>query len=208
MSDPDLLLWYAAYGTNLLPARMACYLAGGWPHGASRADEGCRDPTPPRETRTLTVPGSVRFAGRSGVWGGGMAFLVPGGAGDVHVRAYLLRWEQLCDLVAQETRRPVGRTFALAAVGPTRHGMSEVYDVVLDVGTIGERRLVTLTSSRDHPANPPTAAYLRTMLAGLADGFGLDPDERVAYLARIDGVSPTWTRGSLRDLLDQAPSAT
>ena len=201
MSDPDELVWYAAFGTNLSQARMACYLEGAQPPGASRADEGCRDPTPPREVRTLTIPGSVRVGGRSGKWGGGMAFYVPEGEGEVHVRAYLLRWEQLCDLVAQETRQPVGRSFALAASGPTRHGMSEVYDVVLDLGTLEGRRLVTLSSSRTHPSNPPTAAYVRTMLEGLADGFGLTEEASIEYLAGLDGMEPVWSAAELRRLL-------
>jgi hypothetical protein len=205
VSDADELAWYAAFGTNLSRARMACYVAGGRPRGAARSYEGCRDPTPPRLVRTLTVPGSLRFAGESGVWGGGMAFFTPGDEGLVRVRAYLLRVEQLGDLVAQETRHPVGRSLELAATGPTRHGMSDVYDVVLDVGELDGQRLLTLTSSREHPVNPPSAAYVRTMLDGLADGFGMDAEARVSYLAAIDGVRPRWTLDGLRRLLADDP---
>lgn len=200
MSDPDQLVWYAAYGTNLSRARMACYLEGGRPPGASRSDEGCRDPTPPRESRALTLAGSVRFAGRSGMWGGGMAFYTPGHTGEVRLRAYLLRLEQLGDLVAQETRHPVGRTFSLAPEGSTRHGLSEVYDLVLDLGVLDGRRLLTLSSSRDHPANPPSSAYVRTMFDGLADGFGMRPEARIVYLAGLGGIQPPWTPEELRRL--------
>ena len=55
--------------------------------------------------------------------------------GAVHARAYLLRLEQLGDLVAQEARQPVGTDLVLEPDGrPTRHGLSRTYDVLLDVG--------------------------------------------------------------------------
>jgi hypothetical protein len=39
------------------------------------------------------------------------------------------------------------------------------------------------------------------MLDGLTDGFGLDDDARVGYLAAADGVVPAWTVEALRELL-------
>lgn len=197
----DPLVWYAAFGSNLSAARLACYLRGGTPRGAARAYEGCRDPSPPRDDRTITIAGSLRFAGASRVWGGGTLFYDPGGRGDVHARAYLLRLEQFGDLVAQETRQPVGRPLVLAETGPTRHGLSQVYDVVLDLGELDGHRLITLSSARDHPASPPSEAYVRILLDGLAEGFALDVEARIAYLARIDGMSPTWTVDELRTLV-------
>ena len=196
----DHLVWYAAFGSNMSSARLACYLAGGVPRGTTREYEGSRDPTPPREVRSLTLPGRVRFAGDSSVWGGGTAFYAPGDRGAVHARAYLLTLEQFGDLVAQETRHPVGRSLVLARSGPTRHGMSRVYDVVLDLGRLDGHRLLTLSSSADHPVKPPSAAYLRTLMDGLAEGFGLGVEEQVAYLAGLAGMSPAWTAETLRRL--------
>ena len=205
MSRADALAWYAAFGTNLSRERLACYVQGGTPVGASRSYDGCRDPTPPREDRTLTLPGRLRFAGRSAVWGGGMAFYAPGDEGEVHARVYLLRLEQIGDLVAQESRHPVGAPLVLADGGVTRHGMSRIYDVVLHVGDLDGHPIVTLSSSRDHPTRAPSGAYLRTMARGLADGFGLDLEERVAYLAGIDGMWPAWTQELVRRVLEEGP---
>lgn len=202
MSDVvDPWVRYAAFGSNLSPDRLACYLRGGTPPGASRVYEGCRDPAPPREQRVITIVGSLRFAGASQVWGGGMLFFDPGGGGEVHARAYLLRLQQFGDLVAQESRQPVGRSLVLAASGPTLHGLSEVYDVVLDLGELDGHRVVTLSSTRDHPTSPPSEAYLRIVMSGLRDGFALDDAARVAYLARITGMSPVWTEEKLRCLV-------
>ena len=197
----DPLIWYAAFGSNLSTERLSCYLSGGTPRGATRVYEGCRDPAPPREQRVITLAGSLRFAGASSVWGGGTLFYDPRGEGEVHARAYLLRLEQFGDLVAQETRQPVGRTLVLAATGATRHGFSQVYDVVLDLGELDGHRLVTLSSTRDHSTSPPSEAYVRMLLSGLADGFALDGEARVDYLARIDGMAPVWTEETLRRLV-------
>ena len=49
-------------------------------------------------------------------------------------------------------------------------------------------------------AAAPSAAYVRTMLEGLADGFGLDTEARVDYLAGADGVASRWTVEALREL--------
>ncbi len=197
----DPLVWYAAFGSNLSTARLACYLRGGTPRGAARAYEGCRDPAPPREQRNITITGSLRFAGASRVWGGGTLFFDPGGRGAVIARAYLLRLEQFGDLVAQEGRHPVGRPLVLAGTGPTRHGLSQVYDVVVDLGELGGNRLLTLSSSHDHPINAPSEPYVRTLLDGLAEGFALDAEARIDYLARIAGMSPVWTADKLRRLV-------
>jgi hypothetical protein len=200
--DGGPYVWYAAYGTNLSPARLACYLSGGRPPGALRHYDGCRDPSPPRDHRPVELRGRLSFAGESGVWGGGMAFFTPGADGVVHARAYLLRLEQLGDVVAQEARRPAGADLVLADDrSPIRHGLSRVYDVLVDVGDLEGHRMLTLTGTTIPPTNAPSAPYVRTMLEGLADGFGLDADERVAYLATADGVSPPWTVDALDRML-------
>lgn len=203
MSD-DPLVWYAAFGSNLSRPRLGCYITGGTPVGARRAYEGCRDRTPPREDRTVALPGHLRFAGESSVWGGGMAFYSASGPGTVHARAYLLRLEQLVDLVAQEARRPVGTALALADTGHTRHGLSTVYDVLMDLGELDGHRLLTLSASRHHPLNPPSGAYVQIMADGLSEGFDLDVDDRVAYLASAEGMLPTWTPETVRELLARA----
>jgi hypothetical protein len=198
----DDLVWYAAFGSNLSPVRLGHYLRGGRPSGARRHYEGGRDTSPPRDQRVLTLPGRLRFAGRSTVWGGGLAFYVPGTAGQVHARAYLLGFGQFSDLVAQEARQPVGADLVLADDGPTLHGLSRVYDAVLDVGRLDGHRVLTLTTTGEPAATPPSAAYLRTMLSGLADGFAMTPEQRVEYLLAADGVSPPWTAADLRALLN------
>ena len=150
---------------------------------------------------SIALTGTLCFGGESGAWGGGMAFFVPGDSGVVHARAYLLHHDQLGDLIAQEARRPVGSPWALAPSGPTRHGLSQVYDVVLDLGRLDGHRLVTLTTTGHHPPNPPRTGVR-------ADGARrarrrVRPRRRGARrLPRRPPVGwlPRWTAHRLREL--------
>ena len=67
------LLWYAAYGSNLDPARFDCYLRGGCPPGATRTYPGTRDAAAAQEPRATRIPGQVVFGWDSPTWGGMIA---------------------------------------------------------------------------------------------------------------------------------------
>jgi hypothetical protein len=174
------LVWYAGYGSNLSRDRFSCYIAGGTPAGTIRTYDGCRDRTPPRRTTALRFPGALAFAGESTVWGGGTAFLDPGGDNEVVARAYLVTVDQLDDVAAQETR----------------------YDGVFTVGDRDGVPVVALTSSVTHEPAAPSAAYLRTLLGGLTDGL-LGADEAIAYLLAVPGVDLVWDEATIRALAEQ-----
>jgi hypothetical protein len=178
-------VWYAGYGSNLSRDRFTCYLAGGTPAGTSQAYPGCRDRTPPRSTTALRFPGCVRFAGTSTVWGGGVAYLDPEADGEVVGRGYLITTDQLDDVLGQETR----------------------YDGLVTIGDRDGAPVVALVSSATPDAAAPSAAYLRTMLAGLTDGL-LDLDAAIAYLLAADGVDQIWDEPTIRALLELPPRPT
>ncbi len=94
-------------------ARFGCYISGGRPSGANRTYLGCRDPSPPLRDIGIHLAGGLTFAGASRVWGGGVAFYDPHADGEIVARAYLLTFGQFSDVVAQETRRPVGNDLTL-----------------------------------------------------------------------------------------------
>jgi hypothetical protein len=89
----------------------------------------------------------------------------------------------------------------LASDGHTYHGLSVIYDAVVPVGDLDGLPMLTLTTTAVHPDNAPSAAYVRVILAGLADGFGLTDAQRVDYLLAAGGVRPTWTPEALTALL-------
>ncbi len=207
------LVWYAAYGSNLHLPRLRCYLAGGAPPGSQRTYLGARDPSPPRAAVPTWLPGRLRFAGDSPVWGGGVAVLESpddratsgGRAGSaatvsrcryVAAQAYLLTREQVCDVVAQETRREAGAVSELAA--PL--GGSGWYDALV-TGTLDGRPVVSLAATEPPSPSAPGATYLAMLVHGLHATRGWSAEECADYVRRWPGAE-SWTRGSLVDLVD------
>jgi hypothetical protein len=202
-------VWYVSYGSNLCVDRFACYLTGGRPPGAARAHPGCADPTPPRRTLPIWLPGGIYFALTSTLWGGGMAFYDPAVPQGAAARAYLISTEQFADVMAQEMHRPAGARFDLAAalaagrlqLGPSRYETARAagrlqlgpgrYETVLCVGERDGHPLLTFTapwSAAEVPHNPPSPAYVAMLAAGLREAHGW-PESRVAeYLA--DRIPP------------------
>jgi hypothetical protein len=196
-------VWYLAYGSNMNAARFGCYIWGGRPRGARRTYLGCRDQSPPVRDVGIRVAGGLTFAGSSTVWGGGIAFFDPRADGELVARAYLLTFGQLSDVVAQETRRPVGSDLALGGEVDRRWALpSAAYETLLQVDDRDGLPMFTITSLQNLDPAPPSAAYVRTMLDGLGEAFGWTVDERVDYLLRAPGVTPTWTADGLVELCD------
>jgi hypothetical protein len=202
VGEVEELTWYVAYGSNLAAERFSRYLAGGCPAGASRTYAGCRDTSAPRDDVPVELPGEVLFAGQSTVWSGGIAFYDPQGADAVAARAYLLTTDQANDVVAQETRHPVGTDLALRAL---REGSASTvreggYDSVLRLRDIDGHPAVTITARRPLEPQPPSAAYLRWFCAGLHETHGWTADRIAGYLVRCRGVRARWTREALAEL--------
>ena len=203
--ETDDLVWYVAYGSNMHAARFDCYISGGRPPGARRTYLGCRDQSPPDRDSGIRLTGGLSFAGSSTVWGGGIAFYNPHADGELAARAYLLTFGQLSDVVAQETRRPVGSELALDTGVDRRWQVSSyVYETLLHVGDRDGLPMFTITSLQDLEPTPPSAPYLRTMLDGLGETFGWTADERAHYLVRAPGVAPAWSADRLVELCDGA----
>jgi hypothetical protein len=196
------LTWYVAYGSNLAAERFSRYVAGGRPEGATRTYAGCRDTSAPRDDLPVELPGEVLFAGQSTVWSGGMAFYDPEGAGTVAARAYLLGTDQSNDVVAQETRHPVGTDLGLRALqeGSAATVREGGYDSVLRLRDIDGLPAVTITARRSLEPQPPSAAYLRWICAGLHETHGWAADRIAGYLVRCGGVRAGWTLEALSEL--------
>jgi hypothetical protein len=166
-AQPELV-WYVSYGSNMNAARLNCYLAGGTPPGAQRANPGCRDPRPPRRVLSCELTGGVYFATRSPFWGGGRAFFDPDLPGTAPARAYLITPGQFADIAAQEMYRDPGEDLDLTEVlasgrvelGPGR------YETLLHVGNRQGHPLLTFTApwqATDVAHTTPSPTYLRML---------------------------------------------
>lgn len=188
------LIWYAAYGSNMLTARLGYYLSGGQPPGSARHYPGARDPRPPAGSRPIRLDGGVYFAGQSSVWGGGMALYDPGLPGTTAARAYLLTREQFSDIAEQEMHRRPGRDLDLAevlAAGRARLGPGR-YETLLRTGPdLDGLPVLTFTAPwrADQTSwNAPTVRYLSLLAAGLREAHGWSAARTVSYLRRLPGV--------------------
>ncbi len=198
-------VWYAAYGSNMSAERLACYLAGGCPPGATRTYPGARDRTLPTDVRPLELAGCVYFAWHSATWGGGIAFYDPDGPGSSVGRAYRLTIGQLSDVLEQEMHREPGVDHdidELLAEGATVIGNGR-YESLHVVGELDGEPVVTFTSpetmhAADH--NEPAAAYVATMASGLVEGHGWGADRIVEYLLDRPGIG-TWDADRLLPLV-------
>ncbi|HET7433060.1 MAG TPA: histone deacetylase [Nocardioides sp.] len=193
-------VWYAAYGSNLDPARFDCYLLGGCPPGATRDYPGTRDAAGAEDTRASRLPGQVVFGWESPTWGGGgIAFHVPDAEGEVPATCYLLTHRQFSDVLEQEMWRSPGADHDLAevlatgraAIGPGR------YETLRLAGELDGHPVLTFTAPEPPAPNPPAGAYLATMAGGLRAVHGLSDDEIADHLLACRGARPRWDRDSV-----------
>ncbi|WP_328403641.1 histone deacetylase [Nocardia sp. NBC_00403] len=204
--DGTSLVWYAAYGSNMHLPRLRCYLAGGTPEGGALVLPGCRNPADPARSVPVILRGQLYFATESLVWTGGRAFYDPDRPGAMAVRAHLITAAQFSDIAAQEMYREPGADLDLtqaittgrSTLGPGR------YETLVCVGTHDGYPLLTLTAPwhfADLPGNPPAAAYLLHLAAGLADSHAWTTEQIAAYLVTCPGVDIGWTADSIAALL-------
>ncbi|REE94959.1 histone deacetylase [Thermomonospora umbrina] len=200
-------VWYVAYGSNLASERFRCYLSGGRPTGGARHYTGCRDTSPARAERPMTLPGGIYFALTSLTWGGGMAFYDPALPSRTAARAYLLTLGQFADVVAQEMRREVGVDLDLSEAtesGRQRLGPGR-YETVLKVGEADGHPMLTFTAPHgagEAELNAPSAPYLTMLGRGLRESHGWTTARTASYLAACPGARDGWTHETVTGLLN------
>ena len=208
-------LWYAAYGSNMHLDRLTCYLTGGRPHGGLRTYPAAGTPAAPcgrhrsccpvcctsppnRRCGPAAEPSTTPSPGLAPADDG------PGrpGAYELPARAYLLTLSQFSDIAAQEMYREPGGdldltealTHGRARIGPGR------YETLVCAGLLDGYPVLTFTapwSSQDITVNPPSAAYLRHIAAGIVASHGWSALRAAAYLAGCPGAEGHWTAAEI-----------
>ncbi|WP_245663999.1 histone deacetylase [Nocardia arthritidis] len=200
------LVWYAAYGSNMSLTRLRTYLRGGRPEGGALTLPGCRDHADPIRSIPLLLPGVLYFATESLTWTGGRAFYDPGCPGEMAVRAHLITTAQFSDIVAQEMYRDPGTELSLTEVletGTTTLGSGR-YETLVCAGTHAGHPVLTFTAPwrcRDVRGNPPAAAYLRHLAAGVRAAHGWSRRATAGYLATRPGADRRWTPDAVHELI-------
>jgi hypothetical protein len=204
LGDDDPI-WYASYGSNCLWARFNAYLTGGQTEGATRPEAGARDQRPPARSEAFVFPGTVRFLGDSAKWGGGgVAFLDNETPGAAPGRRYLITKGQFDDVAAQESRR-AGQAIALDDLipGTVKAIGTGFYDGILALTPEDGIPVVTFTAPgaiSQRPTNPPSAAYLGTILRGLLEVHTAPVDQLADALLAAPGVAKGWSAAEIASL--------
>jgi hypothetical protein len=197
------LVWYVAYGSNLLLDRFACYILGGKPPGGTRRCAGARDPSPPLAEGAQFLPHRLYFAHEARGWqGGGVAFVDPSPDPTTQTlgRRYLITREQFVDLLRQENIDPeLDLPLDLDPQGRTRVGDGR-YGLVLGLGEFEGHPLLACTNSSsvaEAPINPPSKPYLQCVIAGLRETFALNKQGVRKYLEGVPGIAERYPAAAL-----------
>jgi hypothetical protein len=132
-----------------------------------------------------------------------MAFYNPHADGELAARAYLLTFGQLSDVVAQESRRPIGNDLTLGSGVDRRWAMrSNIYETLMHVNDRDELPMLTITSLQDLEPTPPSAPYLRTMLDERRDRTAeavknVAPHQHWRVFAHVSGVGRQHEPGQI-----------
>lgn len=204
------LVWYASYGSNCSRARFLTYLRGGRPDGSDREQTGARDANDPLDDRPVEFASGIYFSGHSRRWGGAPAFLEhrPADGRGALGRRYLITREQFADVMAQESGREFDSVVLPDLAGLTAGSLVAVgdgfYDALVGLGMFGGVPCVSFTSPEapeSRQAAPPSAAYLGTIVRGLAESHDLEHHEIATRLVAAPGVAPEWDVESVTALI-------
>ncbi|WP_328776255.1 histone deacetylase [Streptomyces goshikiensis] len=199
-------VWYASYGSNMHMDRLAAYIAGGTPPGATRTYPGCRDHRAPERSIAVELQGCLYFATESPVWTGGRGFYDPTAAGRMRGRAHLVTVGQMSDIAAQEMYKEPGADLDLALA--LSHGRDELgpgrYETLICPGAIEGIPVLTFTAPwvlSDVQPLMPSAAYLRYLAGGLLESGPWEEQDIAAYLSACPGAAGNWTASQVLELL-------
>jgi hypothetical protein len=188
-------VWYVSYGSNMSEARLTAYLEGGVPPGGNAANPGAQDPTPPRRSVPVDLPGAVYFAGDSVQWHGGVAFYDHDAeGGPTAARAYLITAHQFADIAAQEMYRipqegdPLVEVVVDGIDGGRHHVGPGHYETLVEVGRLEGVPMLLFTAPHgiDHVEHTqPSPAYLAMLADGLRASRQWSDDDVAAYFERV-----------------------
>jgi hypothetical protein len=197
---PPKQVWYACYGSNLNYELLLCYIKGGTARGRSEPNQGCRDPRPPVEARTISLAFELFFAGCFKAWGNaGLAFIRERTEQCQTLgRMYLITDDQFNDVVMQENFVKVdGSRFVPPIEQLARQRVSVLpgnrwYGNIVNIGTVNGIPILTFTTARTdlHP-NPhrPSPEYFKVIVAGIKETYPeMTNAEIAAYFSRAEGI--------------------
>lgn len=154
------LVWYAAYGSNMLEERLMCYLNGTCFRNSMKKSLPCTDPTPPRAKMNYEFPHDMYYGMRSSGWEGkGVSFLDATKPGKAYGVAYLMTKEQFEHIYAMEN----------GGIIPDEG--SGWYGRKVMLGTFDDIPVMTVTNHKVVDMNDAGSLYLKVLKEGLMENY-------------------------------------
>lgn len=168
--DDDSYVWYACYGSNIDFDRLMIYINGD-SEGKFAHNDGCRCKDKPIDSKPYIIRRRLYFAGHSGKWNGGVAFLNYRSLGKVYGKIYKLRKSQFLDILKQE------------------HSFKD-YDTLLYVGKYQNTPIFTFTALHKLKSlEEPSSEYLNVIKKGLISTYKRLSKEKIdRYLKRVSVI--------------------
>lgn len=206
----DKLVWYVAYGSNLLEDRFLSYIIGGQPEGAQKTYNGCRDKTPPRRSKPKRINYEIYFAKNSSVWDNcGVCFIntTKNKSKRAFAKMYLVTRQQLEDIAKQETNSTdlINLDFKTTIkTGCSIFKRPSWYGKLLFLGYDCFIPMFTLTNeNNDLSFSRPSISYIVTIIEGLRQTFRIKKSEIVNYLSNKNGIVGEYTIDDLNAIIDR-----
>lgn len=159
-SKKNDLVWYAAYGSNMLHERFMHYINGGSFRGSGRDHKPCNDTSAPRAKMAYEFKHDMYYANRSRSWDNmGVSFLDVTRPGKAYGAAYLITEEQFEHLWREENSGIIP--------GPD----SIWYNNKVELGTIQDIPVKTVTNTKVLEKNQPSQKYMEVLMEGLREHY-------------------------------------
>jgi hypothetical protein len=211
------LVWYAAYGSNLLRNRFLCYIQGGTPPGAAKYFSGCTDKSLPKDDKPITIPHRLYFSKQSAIWEHlGVAFITAKEDPKYATlgRRYLINQKQFIEVVRQENACDVGdSSIQINMAELVKAGQAVIaggwYSRLLWLGSDHGIPIVTFTGAWEDDAvilTKPGENYLRVIAQGLKETYNLPKNKIIEYLQSTDGIYGLIDKLELKSILSNSLS--
>lgn len=157
------------------------YIKGGT-YGKMESD-GCTDNSEPIEVREYKISHKMYFAKNSKNWdNGGVAFISTSKQSGEEIlgRVWKITNSQFNEVCSQE---------------------GSWYDEKVDLGTLDEIPIWTVTSLNKLETTKPSDSYLKTIIAGLKETYKkLNDNDICSYLIKKDGIKNNYDIKKLKEL--------
>jgi len=154
------LVWYVAYGSNILAERFMCYINGGQFRNNGRDHKKCPDTTPPRAKMLYELPFDMYYGNHSGSWDRlGVSFLDATKPGKAYGVAYLVTKEQFEHIYREENG------------GLLPKPNSTWYNRILELGSIDTIPVKTFTNEGIVEKVDAGERYQKVLIEGLKENY-------------------------------------